>query len=85
MLKLATVTNREKKCLQSWMSRPKKRRGSRICFSWTWKEKRKKAIETLNIASRNYLLLGVLIKYKREGRQAVMVATAAILICAGWS
>lgn len=43
----------------------------------------KKAIDTLYKANKNYLLLGDLIKYSKEGKQAAIVATAAILIYAG--
>ena len=59
MLKVEVATNKEKKCLNSWTKTPKIKVGSKICFSWTWKLKRKKAIETENNESKNCLGFGL--------------------------
>jgi hypothetical protein len=61
--------------------RPKIRRGSSICFSWTWKLYRKKDIEVRNRLSRKFFAEGFLTRIIFDGRDANRVRSVAKRIC----
>ena len=62
------------------MLNPNPRRGMRIVFSCTWKEKKKNAIETLKRHSLNVLRLGRIMVATTEGMEKKMQATEVIIV-----
>jgi hypothetical protein len=58
MLKEAINVNKVRNSVTSAKSSPKMSKGERICFSWTWKPKRKKLVEVQKRAYKNCFFVG---------------------------
>lgn len=80
MLKLATVTVIVKKCLNSKRRRAKKSKGQSICFSCTWKENKKKFMDTVKRDNRNCFWVGARNRYQSDGKHEDKVRIVAALI-----